>query len=100
MHIYVDPSDPANVELVEPEDFRSFDIVLRGDGDCMDALARLGPVAAGGEHVFVEPARLLELAGARAGDSDWLTGLAKMTAFADSHGWVDEAGRLRAHVVR
>jgi hypothetical protein len=99
MHIHVDLSaSPARVELVEADDFRAFDIVLDGAGAREEALAQLGPLTDDGEHVFVEPERLKELAGDRAADPDWLAGLEQMTAFAAEHGWVDEAGRIRAHV--
>jgi hypothetical protein len=100
MHIHVDRSTaPAQIELAEPDDFRAFDVVLAGAGPVQEALAQLGPVAEDGEHVFVEPARLRELAGERAADPEWLAGLEQMTAFAAEHGWVDGAGRIRAHVV-
>lgn len=100
MHIHVDPStSPARIELVEPDDFRAFDVVLAGSGPRQEALAQLGSVAADGEHVFVEPVRLRELAGERGADVEWQAGLEKMTEFAAEHGWVDEAGRIRAHVV-
>jgi hypothetical protein len=101
MHIHVDPStSPARISLLEADDFRAFDVVLLdGAGAPEDALSQLGTVAEDGGHVFVEPARLRQLAGDRAADPEWLAGLEKMTAFAAEHGWVDDAGRIRAHVV-
>lgn len=99
MHIHVDASSPSDPELVEPDDFRAFDVVLRGSGDREAALAGLGSLADDGEHVFVDPARLRELAGDRATDPEWLAGLEKMTAFASGQGWIDGSGRIRAHVV-
>ena len=100
MHIHLDLSAaPAQAELVEADDFRAFDVVVKGSGEREAGLSQLGPVAEDGEHVFVEPERLKQLAGERATDPEWLAGLEKMTAFAAEHGWVDEAGRIRAHVV-
>lgn len=103
MRIRIDLSaPPVRPELTEPDDFRAFDVLLSGDGARSEALSGLGPVGpvgADGEHVFVEPARLLELAGERAEDPEWRAGLAAMTAFAAEQGWVDDEGRIRAHVV-
>ena len=48
-------------------------------------------------HSWVDPADLTALAG-RAGDPDWRQKLAGMVSYAESKGWLDEKGRIRAHV--
>jgi hypothetical protein len=71
---------PPDVRLTEPEDFSRFSVVV------------VAP-----PHAWIHPDALIELAG-RAGDRAWQDALAGMVGFADSHGWVDAAGRVRAHV--
>ncbi len=48
--------------------------------------------------MFVAVESLTDLAGSRAADQDWQSGLAKMTAYAQSKGWLDEQGGIRAHI--
>ncbi|MFT3865123.1 MAG: hypothetical protein QM729_12680 [Solirubrobacterales bacterium] len=86
--------------LHEPDDFKGFSVLLEGEGPAAAALARLGRVADDGEHVFVDPQVLRELAGDRAADPAWSASLEGMIGFAAEHGWVDEAGFIRAHVER
>ena len=71
---------PPRVEVCEPEDFTAFKVVV---------------VTA--THSWVNPADLSALAG-RAGDDEWQRKLAAMIGYAESKGWTDEAGRIRAHV--
>jgi hypothetical protein len=52
-----------------------------------------------GEHVFLDVDAVKGLAGERA-TGEWLVEFEKMIEFARSKGWVDEAGRVRAHVER
>jgi hypothetical protein len=88
------------VTLEDPDDFTAFSIACREgltDDDRTSAVARLGR-AAGPDHVFVTTESLADLAGSRAADQDWQSGLAKMTAYAQSKGWVDEQGGIRAHI--
>lgn len=85
--------------LVEPEDFRRFSIRFdagaRGSGPAEAALARLA--RPDGEVAWVCPAALRRLA-PRGEDAAWQQGFAGMVAFAETRGWVDEAGRVRAHI--
>jgi hypothetical protein len=46
--------------------------------------------------VWIDPALLTELAGER--DEAWAQKFADMVAFAAGKGWVDDRGRLRAHI--
>lgn len=95
-------ADPEAGEptLRDPDDFKAFAVFLEGDGPAEASLARLGRVAEDGEHVFVDPAVLRRLAGERAADPGWAASLEGMVGFAAEHGWVDEAGFIRAHVER
>lgn len=81
MYLRIDPGIiPPLVEVVEPEDFSTFKVVV------------VTP-----SHSWVDPADLTVLAG-RADDPDWQQKLAGMISYADSKGWLDERGRIRAHV--
>ena len=48
-------------------------------------------------HAWVHPDALVDLAG-RTDDAEWREHVAGMTAYAGSRGWLDDEGRLRAHV--
>jgi hypothetical protein len=81
MQIRVDVTQvPPVVRLTEPEDFSAFSVVV------------VAP-----PHAWVDPAALAELGG-RSGDAAWADKLAGMISFAGSQGWLDAAGRIRAHV--
>ncbi|MGW0162074.1 hypothetical protein ACWDUN_22455 [Mycobacterium sp. NPDC003323] len=71
---------PPAVEVVEPEDFSAFKVVVL--------------TAA---HSWVDPADLTELAG-RTDDPEWRRQLTGMLSYAESKGWLDEQGRIRGHV--
>jgi hypothetical protein len=55
-------------------------------------------LAAQQSHVWVSREEFVALAGDQANDPSWLEGLDKMFAYAESHGWVNEDGAVRAHV--
>lgn len=81
MYLRIDTgTTPPLVEVVEPEDFTSFKVVV---------------VTA--SHSWVDPADLTALAG-RSDDADWQQKLAGMISYAGTKGWLDEQGRIRAHV--
>lgn len=81
MYLRIDTAaTPPSVEVVEPDDFSSFKVVVVVDG-----------------HSWVAPAELAELAG-RGADPDWQHKLAGMIDYARTKGWLDDAGRIRAHV--
>lgn len=71
---------PPLVEVIEPDDFTSFKVVVRTSS-----------------HSWVDPGGLAALAG-RAGDIEWQEQLAGMVAYAGTKGWLDDEGRIRAHV--
>lgn len=95
-------TQPPAITLEEPDVFTAFSVVIDGQTDQVvehGALERLGAVADEG-HVFVEQERVLSLAGERATDTAWREQLDGMIGYAQSKGWVDDAGRIRAHVER
>lgn len=84
MYIEVDVSTvPPTTRLRDADDFRGFEVVVRGvDGDA-----------------FVPPAALRALAGDRAEDPAWTAQLADMLGYAASKGWIRESdGAIQAHV--
>jgi len=86
--------------LAEPDDFKHFAVLAPGPVDpasLAEAAGELGR-AEGDSHVFVDPDRLRRLPGARPDDPEWSASLDGMLAFAGSRGWIDGAGRVRAHV--
>jgi hypothetical protein len=56
----------------------------------------LGVAGADGEHVWFTQDGIVQLAGSIA-DDEWLAQLSAMFAYASTRGWVDGAGRVRAH---
>ncbi|WP_121712106.1 hypothetical protein [Streptomyces sp. E5N91] len=86
--------------LADPDDFTAFAVSL-GPGldeeQVSAAVARVGRPE-GTSHVHVPVEVLTELAGDRADDVQWRSGLDGMTAYARSKGWLDEHGGVRAHI--
>ena len=85
--------------LEDPADFRRFSIRFdagaRGCAPADAALARLA--RPDGDVAWVMPDALAAMA-PQAAEPAWQQGFAGMVAFARSRGWVDAAGRIRAHV--
>lgn len=85
--------------LEEAGDFRRFSIRFdagaRGSGPAEAALARLARPDE--EAAWVCPEALRRLS-PRGEDVEWQRGFARMVAFAETRGWVDQAGRIRAHI--
>ena len=82
MHIAIDlESVPPTVTLEDPDDFTSFRVLLRHPAE-----------------TFVPRALVEELAGARAGEAGWRAGFEAMIVYAAEHGWINDAGAIRAHV--
>jgi hypothetical protein len=79
------------------DNFRAFAVVVTGEPDLGAGLDGLGAVD--GDHVFLDPEGVKRLAGERAA-GDWGANFDKMIEFARSKGWVDELGRVRAHIER
>lgn len=80
-------------ELLSPEDFRRFSVIA--ERAAQTELAALGRVE--GDHVWIAPAKVGQLAGASR-TAEWDNAFTGMIGFAAKHGWVDEAGHVRAHI--
>ena len=81
MYLHVDTGHvPPTVELRDPDDLTS-----------LKAVVSVPP------HVWLDPTDLAELAG-RSDDEAWRSRLTRMLAYAGTKGWLDESGRVRAHV--
>ena len=93
-------ADVAQARLVDPGDFTSFKVVLRGAGPPLaERLAPIG-VARVDEHAWVRVDALRRLAG-EAATPAWEESLSSMLEFARSRGWVDDdLDAVRAHVER
>lgn len=89
--------------LQELEDFRAFKVVAHGfasAGELQERLGGLGHADEDGQHVFVPLPWLAGHAGDAPDPEEWRRQLDDMAALAARHGWVDSAGRIRAHVER
>jgi hypothetical protein len=71
---------PPVVELRDHEDFTTFKVCVQAP-----------------PHAWVEPAALTQVAG-RTGDAAWQRKLADMVSYAQTRGWLDDHGRVRAHL--
>jgi hypothetical protein len=96
--MYVEIIDEAPFALVrEAEDLRALSVRCAGaDAALADRglqAAGLGAVVDG--HAWLDPAVLRESARAEIPDADW----AGFVAVAERFGWLDELGRIRAHLV-
>ena len=101
MRIAITPGAEAPaITLHEADDFKSFKVVtapeVTGD-DLSRALRRLGRPT-DDDHVFVSVEAIKTLAASRAENQDWQAGLQTMLAYAQSKGWTDTNGYVRAHI--
>jgi hypothetical protein len=89
--------------LVEPEDFKSFKLVVQGAAEARrldEALGALGHEQPGGGHAWLRIDGLRGLAGELSGDPSWSEGFDAMVAYAGTKGWLSSDGEeIRAHVV-
>ena len=101
MKIQVSPNQPnPGPLLTDPTNFRELSVVISGDSteaDVPKVLATLGRLE-GDDHVFVDQALLITLAGPLADDPEWRRSFDGMIAYASSHGWVADDGAVRVHV--
>jgi hypothetical protein len=94
-----------SVELVDPQDTRSFSVLCPadlGDDDLAAVVARagLGEVLPGGEHLMVPVDTVRKMAAGRVGP-DWPDDLSAMLDYAAGKGWASADGtRIRAHIER
>lgn len=81
MYLHIDARQvPPAVKLRDSNDFTSLKAVV------------VTP-----SHLWLDPAALTELAD-RTEDEAWQAQLARMVGYAESKGWCDKHGRVRAHV--
>lgn len=94
-----------SVELVDPQDTRSFSAVAAadlGDDDLAAIVERagIGEILPGGGHLMVAVDAIRRMAAGRVGPG-WPDDLAAMLDYAAGKGWTSEDGtRVRAHVER
>jgi hypothetical protein len=99
MEIHLTAAETAR--LAHPGDFGAFTVVahsLSSPGQLRAALASVGLPADDNAHVFVDPGWLIGQASGVTDQTWWNEGFAAMVRFATGRGWVDEVGRIRAHV--
>jgi hypothetical protein len=92
--------DATTATLAEPDDFKAFRVVVKGDlapDAYAAAVAPFGRIA-DADHVFVTVEGLKRLAGERAQDPQWNASLDGMLGYAASQGWLADDGAIRAHV--
>ena len=89
--------DEPVVELIEPDVFTAFKVVLHGGGP---SIADTRGVARVDEHAWIRIDAVRELAGTAA-TAAWEESCQGMLGYARSKGWVDdELDAIRAHVER
>jgi 3-hydroxy-9,10-secoandrosta-1,3,5(10)-triene-9,17-dione monooxygenase reductase component len=100
--VTVDLGLGGRVRLREPEDFSAFQVeclVADGKEDWPGLEAALrGTAEVRDDHAYFSPAGLEGLAGKTAEDEEWQSGFRKMIEYAETKGWLDDAGSIAAHV--
>jgi hypothetical protein len=89
-------SKSAGWRLLEPDDFRSFKVVLDGVSPSEAAPAD-GVSLEDGTHAWIRQDVPARLAGAHATPA-WQADFERMVAFAGKHGWLRDDGAIRAHI--
>jgi flavin reductase (DIM6/NTAB) family NADH-FMN oxidoreductase RutF len=86
------------ITLCEPSVFNRLDVLVdpQSPERLEQAIARIGSRDGAG-HVRLSPSVLRFLSG-HAGAAEWETGFAAMIGYAASKGWLDDEGRVRAHL--
>jgi len=101
VYVNVDLAATSNsVQLREPDHFREFKVVVVGHREertsLEQALRPFGRLDNDG-YAWIRRDAVERLAGERSTNPDWSGSLDGLVAYAQSHGWVDSAGDLRAH---
>lgn len=86
--------------LSDPSDFRRLDVLVDPQpSDMLErAIARLGS-REDAQHIRVSPSVLRFMSG-QGGEPEWEVGFARMLAYAQQQGWVNERGDVRVHLVQ
>jgi len=97
MRIYL--SNAGSISLRDPADFKRLDVLVdpQPQERLAQAIARVGR-REDDKHIRLSPS-VLRFLSEHAGDPDWEAGFSAMMAYASTHGWVDERGDIRAHMV-
>ena len=82
--------------LDDAANFRGFHIAGQAPADPAACAARGIHFDDDLGHAWVEPAAVKDLAGGAA-DEEWTAGFDGMVGYAQSKGWTDDHGRIRAH---
>lgn len=98
MYIHVDlRTQPGSIQIRETEDFRSFKVIVCGQGDREDLSAALAPLGfLTADDAYLKIAAVRALAGEIARDPQWSASFEAMAEYADAHGWV-KGNHLQAH---
>lgn len=91
---------PPIVRLMDPDDFSSFKVTVRGAGTPRDLASALEPLGCieNTSTAWLEIDALRRLAEARSLAVEWGARFGEMVEKAGPHGWVGDEGRsLRAH---
>jgi hypothetical protein len=96
---------PGMVSIAEPHRLDSLHVEVPVGTDAVtlaspSALGQLGFVAANGTYAWLDREALREAVAPVDRSADWETSFNGMIVFAESKGWVDDMGRLRAHIER
>jgi NAD(P)-dependent dehydrogenase (short-subunit alcohol dehydrogenase family) len=86
------------ITLCEPTVFNSLDVLVdpQSPQQLEQAIARIGS-RDGADHVRLSPS-VLRFLSSHAGSAEWETKFDAMVGYAASKGWLDEQGRVRAHL--
>ncbi|AQZ53042.1 flavin reductase family protein [Martelella mediterranea] len=92
-------STGALPRLEDPGDFKRFAVALetRLTADLKAAVAPVADLDVDGAHIWVRPDAIRALS-PLAGQAEWEAGFSEMMRFAAKHGWIDDQGRIRAHI--
>jgi hypothetical protein len=99
MYIRVDLAvEPASFQLQEPNDFRSFKVVVGGQDGRQDLSTVLAPIGwldeSGDAYLQIDAVR--SLASGKKADPKWNASFDAMVRYAQEHGWVSK-DCLQAH---
>lgn len=99
MKIHVKTGDEkAQPSLLEPDDFKAFNVVVEGPPSGLaEAIAPVGELLESGDAMIRKQA-VIDLAGERARDDDWMKSFEAMLAYAETKGWISPDGSsIQAH---
>ena len=89
--------EPHGLSVIDPDDFAGFSVVTAlTPAELHDRVRTLGLGRSDGDHVWLEPQAIRAAIGSPT--QTWDSGFAAMTSFAAKHGWLDDEGRIRAHI--